>query len=81
MVAARLGFAFMPEHCVSDPGLIARPLVDPPFWREVALVTMRGRPHTPAVGALVREAMRVSWAGCPALAVGTADANGEDAEA
>jgi hypothetical protein len=29
----------------------------------VNIVTVRGRQHSPAVGALVREAMRNSWAG------------------
>lgn len=69
MIRSGLGFAFMPQHCVSDADLIARPLVDPEFWRDVNLVTVRGRPHSPAVGALVREAMRVPWRGEPAIAV------------
>jgi DNA-binding transcriptional LysR family regulator len=69
MVAAGLGFGFMPEASAAHAGVVARPLVDPEFWREVSLVTVRGRPHSPAVGALVREAMRTQWAGMPALAV------------
>jgi LysR family hydrogen peroxide-inducible transcriptional activator len=69
MVRSGLGFAFMPQFCVTDAALAARPLVDPEFWRTVNLVTVRGRPHSPAVGALVREAMRVQWRGEPALAV------------
>jgi DNA-binding transcriptional LysR family regulator len=69
MVAAGMGFAFMPEHCITHPGVVARPLVEPEFWREVNLVTVRGRPHSPAVGALVREAMRTKWMGKPAIAV------------
>ena len=67
MVAAGLGIGFMPELSVSHPGIVARPLCEPEFWREVSLVTVRGRPHSPAVGALVREAMRVPWAGKPSL--------------
>jgi LysR family transcriptional regulator, hydrogen peroxide-inducible genes activator len=35
----------------------------------VNLVTIRGRPHSPAVGALVREAMSTRWFGKRALAV------------
>jgi len=31
-------------------------------------VTVRGRPHSPAVGALVKEAMRARWLGQPAIA-------------
>jgi LysR family transcriptional regulator, hydrogen peroxide-inducible genes activator len=43
------------------------PITEPEFWREVNLATVRGRPHSPAVGALVREAMRIRWFGKPAL--------------
>jgi hypothetical protein len=35
----------------------------------VDFVTARGRPHSPAVGALVREAMRTRWMGKPAMAI------------
>jgi LysR family hydrogen peroxide-inducible transcriptional activator len=69
MVAAGLGYAFMPALCVDHPGVAARPLIEPEIWREVALVTVRGRPHSPGVGALVQEAMRLPWVGRPALAV------------
>jgi len=31
-------------------------------------VTVRGRPHSPAVGALVREVMNAKWLGKTALA-------------
>jgi LysR family transcriptional regulator, hydrogen peroxide-inducible genes activator len=65
LVAAGLGFGFLPEHCISHPGVVARPLIDPEFWREVNLVTVRGRPHSPALGVLVREARRVPWSGQP----------------
>ena len=79
MAAAGLGFGFMPEHCVSHPGVVARPLVAPEFWRDVALVTVRGRPHSPAVGALVAETMRRQWVGQPAIAVQQARTHGGDA--
>jgi LysR family hydrogen peroxide-inducible transcriptional activator len=70
MVRAGLGFGFMPQYSVADaPDIVARPLVEPEIWREVNLVTVRGRPHSPAIGALVREAMRAQWAGSEALAV------------
>ena len=45
-----------------------RPLVEPELWREVNLVTVRGWPHSPAIGALVREAMRTQWLGADARA-------------
>jgi hypothetical protein len=46
-------------------------MVDPEIWREVNLVTVRGRPHSPAVGALVKESMRARWLGQPAIAART----------
>jgi DNA-binding transcriptional LysR family regulator len=61
MAAAGLGYAFMPEHCARHPGVVTRPLVDPEIWRTVHLLTVRGRPYSPAVGALVREATRAGW--------------------
>jgi DNA-binding transcriptional LysR family regulator len=63
MCAAGMGFGFLPEFCINHPGVVSRPLIEPEFWREVNIVTVRGRPHSPAVGALVREAMRNSWMG------------------
>jgi LysR family transcriptional regulator, hydrogen peroxide-inducible genes activator len=69
MVAAGLGFAFMPENAVKHPGVVALPVVEPEFWRSVNLVTVRGRPYSPGVGALVREAMRKKWFGQKAIAV------------
>jgi LysR family transcriptional regulator, hydrogen peroxide-inducible genes activator len=63
MVAARLGFAFMPINAVKHPGVIPLPVVEPEFWRRVNLVTVRGRPYSPGVGALVREAARKKWFG------------------
>jgi DNA-binding transcriptional LysR family regulator len=63
MVAAGLGFAFMPANSVKHPGVIGIPVVDPEFWRLVNLVTVRGRPYSPGIGALVREAMRKKWHG------------------
>ena len=69
MCAAGKGFGFLPEFCINHPGVVSRPVVDPEFWREVNIVTVRGRQHSPAVGALVREAMRNNWAGEKGAAV------------
>jgi LysR family transcriptional regulator, hydrogen peroxide-inducible genes activator len=63
MVAAGLGFAFMPANAVKHPGVVGLPIVEPEFWRDVNLVSVRGRPHSPGLGSLVREAMRKSWFG------------------
>ncbi len=61
MIKAELGFGFFPEFCVTDPSLITRPLVEPEFTRRIELVTVRGRPHSPAVGAFVAEARSFMW--------------------
>ena len=76
MVAAGLGFGFMPQYSITErEDIVVRPLVEPEFWREVSLVTVRGRPHSPAIGALVREAMRTPWLGASAVAVQKSRAN------
>jgi DNA-binding transcriptional LysR family regulator len=61
MIKAGLGLGFFPEYCVTDPDLVVRPLVEPSFSRTIYLATVRGRPHSPAVGALVQEARRFPW--------------------
>lgn len=63
MVKAGLGYTFLPEFSVSVPGLPVRPLIDPEIIRRVYLVTVRGRPHSPAVGAFVHAARRFPWEG------------------
>jgi LysR family hydrogen peroxide-inducible transcriptional activator len=73
MVAAGLGFAFMPANSAKYPGVVALPVVEPEFWRKVNLVTVRGRPYSPGVGALVREAMRKKWFGRTAIAASAAE--------
>lgn len=61
MIKAGLGFGFFPEYCVTDPELVARPLIEPGYERTIYLATVRGRPHSPAIGAFVREARRHVW--------------------
>jgi len=68
MVAAGLGFGFLPEHSARHPDVVALPIVEPEFWRQVNLVSIRGRRHSPAIGAIVREAMQKRWFGSSALA-------------
>jgi LysR family transcriptional regulator, hydrogen peroxide-inducible genes activator len=63
MVAGGLGFAFMPANAVKHPGVVGLPVVEPEFWRQVNLVSVRGRRYSPGVGSLVREAMRKAWFG------------------
>ena len=61
MIKAGLGLGFFPEFSVTDPDLVVRPLVNPSFSRTIYLATVRGRPHSPAVGAFVQEARRYPW--------------------
>jgi DNA-binding transcriptional LysR family regulator len=61
MIKAGLGFGFFPELSVTDPALVTRRLVDPEFVRTIMLVTVRGRPHSPAVGAFVQQARTFPW--------------------
>ncbi|MFO7855583.1 MAG: LysR substrate-binding domain-containing protein [Paracoccaceae bacterium] len=63
MVAAGIGFAFMPEFAVTQPGLMQRPLIDPAVTRRIALASPPGRPHTPAMQALMRAAAAHAWPG------------------
>jgi len=62
MVASGFGFWFLPRHSIIHDGIIARPLVDPECWRNIHLVTVRDKPQSHIVGALVHEAMRTEWA-------------------
>ena len=61
MIKAGLGFGFFPELCVTDPALVTRRLIDPEFVRTIMLTTVRGRPHSPAVGAFVQAARTFPW--------------------
>lgn len=61
MVMAGLGFTFIPEHAVTMTGLCVRPLIEPEISRSIQVVTVRGRPHVPAVGAFVREVLAFPW--------------------
>lgn len=64
MVRAGLGLSIFPEHAVENKaGLVLRPLCDPGFERVISLITVRGRPHTPVVGALLRALRLRKWPG------------------
>lgn len=65
MILAGLGWGFTPQCGVSLPGIEARRLVQPTISRTVYVATVRGRPHSPAVGAFVREAVNWRSRGCP----------------
>jgi DNA-binding transcriptional LysR family regulator len=61
MIKAGLGFGFFPESSVTNTDVVVRPLIDPEYRRTVFLATVRGRPHSPAVGAFIREARYHDW--------------------
>ena len=61
MALAGLGFTFIPEYAVTMPGLCIRPLIEPEITRTIQVVTVRGRPHVPTVGAFVREVLAFPW--------------------
>ncbi|HUK09202.1 MAG TPA: LysR family transcriptional regulator [Stellaceae bacterium] len=69
MVAAGVGWAFMPENSVTHPEVVGIPLTEPEFWRVVNLVSVRGREHAAPVGAFLREAMRHKWFGKKAISI------------
>lgn len=55
LIMAGLGFGVFPESSIATPGIVTRPLVDPPIERTISVITVRGRPHTPALAALLKE--------------------------
>lgn len=61
MIRAGLGWGFYPEFCTIPDDLPVRPIIDPTFDRTINLVTVRGRPHSPAVGAFVRAVRAHTW--------------------
>ena len=61
MIKAGLGLGFFPQFAVTDPDLVVRPLAEPGYSRTIYLASVRGRPHSPAVGAFVQEARRFPW--------------------
>lgn len=63
MVLARIGFAFMPECSVTLPNLLQRPLIEPEVSRTISLLSVSGRPHSPATAALLRAAKSFHWPG------------------
>ena len=69
LIGCGFGLGLLPEHTIEHPAVVSRPLVDPRLWREVNLVTVKGRPHSKGLGAFVHEAMQVKWATQPTLAV------------
>jgi DNA-binding transcriptional LysR family regulator len=68
LVAAGRGFALMPALSAPHPGVAALRLIEPQLARDIALVTVRGRPDAPALGSLAHEIARLH--GCEAAEAG-----------
>ena len=54
MVAGGLGICFIPEFSAVIPGIQVRPLMEPDVWRDICVVTMAGRRHSPAVASFIK---------------------------
>jgi DNA-binding transcriptional LysR family regulator len=61
MVAGGLGICIIPEFSAVIPGIQTRLLVDPEVSRNVCLVWIAGRRHSPAVAAFVKLAKTHPW--------------------
>jgi LysR family transcriptional regulator, hydrogen peroxide-inducible genes activator len=60
-VAGGLGICFIPEFSAVAPGLLTRPVIDPEVWRDICLVSMSGRRHSPAVASFLKAVRAHDW--------------------
>jgi LysR family hydrogen peroxide-inducible transcriptional activator len=56
LIGRGIGIGLLPEHTIKPAGIVARPLADLEIWREINLVTFKGRPHNQGLAALIHEA-------------------------
>jgi DNA-binding transcriptional LysR family regulator len=61
MVMAGMGICFMPEFSAVLPGLLTRPICDPPVTRTIHLATVAGRRFSPAVATFIKAVDRYQW--------------------
>lgn len=61
MIMAGLGVSSPPEFSPVLPGLMTRPYAEPEIKREVSLVTVAGRRHSPALSAFVKAVKGYAW--------------------
>jgi DNA-binding transcriptional LysR family regulator len=61
MVLAGMGCAVLPEYTALFPALKTRVVIEPELTREISLLTVRGRRHSPALDLLVRMATAHDW--------------------
>ncbi len=61
MVGQGMGVCLIPEYSITVEGLQVRPVVEPDLARHVEVVTVAGRPRSPALQAFCAEALRYPW--------------------
>ena len=61
MVAQNFGYGFMPRSTADHPGIVTKGVDGMPLSRTIDLVTVRGRRHSPSVGAFMREIGTRKW--------------------
>jgi DNA-binding transcriptional LysR family regulator len=61
MVAAGLGFAFIPEHAVLVENVIKRPISDAQLSRQIQIASMPGRKFSKVVQQFYRAATSYDW--------------------
>ncbi len=61
LVLAGHGCCVMPEFLPSLPGIATRPVKDPEVSRSISMVTVAGRPYSPATRAIMRIASVFPW--------------------
>lgn len=61
LLLAGLGYAIVPEHMQLPPGLTKRPLSQPEISRDVAILTLRGKPLPAAAATFVMLAKAHKW--------------------
>ncbi len=61
MVAADMGICFLPEYSNMIPGVVSRPVIDPPIEREVCMLTVAGRRWSSPLSAFVHAARKYRW--------------------
>jgi DNA-binding transcriptional LysR family regulator len=61
MAAAGLGICFIPAYSPVIAGLLTRPITEPEVSREVSIVTVAGRRHSPALATFIRAIKTYAW--------------------
>jgi LysR family hydrogen peroxide-inducible transcriptional activator len=65
MVLAGMGISFIPEYLPVLPGIQTRPITEPEVTRDVVLLTVAGRPFTPALASFHQAIRRYEWPTAP----------------